>query len=285
MMAMEAHASRQQSDLGEQPFDRWITADGLVAAEFYRRGPQAFLIRFPDQADFEIALGNSQVKAFPLPDLSSAALDTLYRNSILPIIGNHAGGLNLHGSAVAMGAGEGEGALAFMGLSRRGKTTLAGAFAAAGHPFLSEDTVALERSGEHYLVQPMRPVLRVFHDSAHFLLGQAPDWDDEDSKSEVDASGLLPFADRPAPLRHIFLLGPGEAHRVVITRLGEVEALAQLMQQAFVLDVEDKPRLRAHFERVAILAAKVPCHLLDYPRRYDHLPQVIAAIEAFSVRE
>lgn len=282
MITFEAHSPRAQGTLDDQPFDRWITADGDVAAQFFRCGPQAYMVRFSDQADFSIRLEASgeQVSAFPVPGLSPAALDTLYRNAIVPVIANHHGGLFLHGSAVALSAHGHRGAVAFMGLSRRGKTTLAGAFAAAGHPFLSEDTVALEHSDAQYLVQPMRPVLRVFHDSASFLLGNAPVWDDPDAKSEVDASGALPFANIAAPLRHIFLLGPGEADDVRITRLGEAQAIAQLMQQAFVLDVEDKARLRAHFERVAALASAVPCHMLDYPRRYDQLARVIAAIEA-----
>lgn len=273
--------AREQSAMAEEPFDRWITAEHDVAAEFYRRGDQRYMLRFPDQADFEIALADGAVHATPEPDLSAAALDTLYRNSVLPIIANHLGGLNLHGSAVASP----HGALAFMGLSRRGKTTLAGAFAAAGHPFLTEDTVALELAGGDYLVQPMRPVLRVFGDSAEYLLGEEPGGRDSTSKEEVDASGKLPFAKASAPLRHIFLLGPGDAPEVAITRLSEPEAMAQLMQQAFVLDVEDKPRLRAHFERIANLAGKVPCHALDYPRRYDQLPKVIAAISALSARD
>lgn len=279
-LQLQTGEPRAQAPLADQPFDHWVTADGDVAAEFYRSGEGAFLVRFPDQADFEITLGDESLRAFPLPDLSAPALETLYRNSILPIIGNHLGGLNLHGSAVATP----HGALAFMGLSRRGKTTLAGAFAASGNPFLTEDTVALEPSENDYLVQPMRPVLRVFHDSASFLLGDAPQWEDSDEKREVDASGTLPFANKPAPLRHIFLLGPGETETITIARLGEAEAIAQLMQQAFVLDVEDKPRLRAHFERVAKLAGTVPCHMLDYPRRYDQLPKVIAAISTLNTQ-
>ena len=274
----EALDARPQEPLADTPFDRWVTEDGDIAAEFYRRGDGQFLVRFPEQADFTIALGEQAVQAIPQPDLSAPALDTLYRNSVLPIIGNHLGGLNMHGSAVTTP----NGALAFMGLSRRGKTTLAGAFAAAGNPFLTEDTVALERDEGAYLVQPMRPVLRVFGDSAEYLLGDAATCTDADTKSEVDASGKLPFAEQPAPLRHIFLLGPGDADEVTITRLGEAQAMVQLMQQAFVLDVEDKPRLRAHFDRIATLAGSVECHALDYPRRYDQLPRVIAAILAMS---
>ena len=280
LTGLKAHKARPQTDVSVDPFDRWVTPQGDIAAQFYRRGGERFLVRFPEQADFEIDLA-AMVHGYPVPGTSNETLETLYRNSILPIIGNHQGGLNLHGSAVATP----HGALAFLGVSRRGKTTLAGAFAAAGYPFLTEDAIALEHCDGTYMVQPKRPVLRVFRDSASFLLGGKPGWDDDDIKSEVDASTLLPCADAAAPLRHIFILGAGEEETVSLHRLGEVEALSHVMQQAFVLDVEDKPRLRAHFGRVASLAAKVSCHALDYPRRYDQLPRVIEEVAALIARD
>jgi hypothetical protein len=121
-------------------------------------------------------------------------------------------------------------------------------------------------------------VLRVFHDSATFLLGQDPEWDDEERKNPLSAGATLPFATQPAPLAAICLLGPGTSPTTVLEPLGEAEALAQLIRHAFLLDVEDKQRLRGHFGRLAQLAAAVPCHALDYPRDYAQLPGVIGAI-------
>lgn len=266
------------------PFDRWVTPEGGIAAEFYRE-EAGFLVRFPGQADFRIAATDGGIAA--IPAVAEAPVDSLYNNSIVPLLGNHAGGLHLHGSAVASPAG----ALAFMGLSRRGKTTLAGAFARAGHPFLTEDVLTLERTGEAYSVLPQRPVLRLFADSATFLFGGGAGDADKPScaaapvKAEIVADTLLPHAGQPAPLRAIFVLGPGTATSVTIESLPPSAALAQLIQHAFVLDVEDKPRLRGHFERIAALAASVPCHQLDYPRSYAQLPGVIDAVLREATRE
>ena len=262
---------RSQLELAQPVLDSWVTPDGDVAAEF-RRIKNGFLVRFPDQGDFEISLTEMHVKGTPVDP--NSPIETLYRNSILPVIGNHLGGLHLHGSAVSSDLG----AIAFMGFSRRGKTTLAGAFAKAGHPFLTEDALTLDKVKSQYLVQPQRPVLRLFADSAAHLLGAKPDWEDDDAKTEVDAGMVLPSADSPAPLSAIFILGPGESNAIAIHQLSEAEALSQLIQNAFVLDVEDKPRLRAHFDRIAALAGTVACHALDYPRSYAQLPSVIEAV-------
>ncbi|WP_252258998.1 hypothetical protein [Erythrobacter aurantius] len=61
------------------------------------------------------------------------------------------------------------------------------------------------------------------------------------------------------------------------------EALTTLMPHAFILDVEDKPRLKAHFARMADLTQDIPCFALDFTRDYAELPQVRRAVlENFS---
>ena len=181
---------RAQAPLADPPFDRWVNPDGDVTAEF-RRISGGYSVRFPEQADFAISLDTMHVRGTPDDGTPLSVVETLYRNAIEPIVGNHFGGLNLHGSAV-LGPG---GAIAFLGHSRSGKTTLAGAFATAGYPFLTEDVLALEVDTAGYRVQPHRPVLRLFADSAEFLLGREPDWDDDNSKQELAAGECLPHTE------------------------------------------------------------------------------------------
>lgn len=264
---------REQEELASAPYDRWLTPDGDTVAEFHRT-PTGFLLRFPDRADFAIAADGSAVSCHPAPDADPTAITALFANSVAPVIGNHRGELNLHGSAVVVGGK----ALAFMGLSRRGKTTLAGAFAKAGFPFLTEDVLALEPRDGGYLVAPQSPGLRVFGDSAAWLLGVAAAAHPEDEKRELSGNAGLPAADKAVPLMAICILGPGVAESLQLTPLGAADALAEVLRHGFILDVEDKARLHAHFGRVAALAGTVPCYQLDYPRRFDQLAGVVEAI-------
>ncbi|KLI64622.1 hypothetical protein [Aurantiacibacter marinus] len=263
-------AECEQVSVSGAPYDRWVTPDGDIAAEFYRED-SGFLVRFPGNADFHISKKLTQIVCIPAPGIAQTVIDTLFANSVTPLIGNHAGGLNLHGSAVDFG---GVGA-AFVGTSRRGKTTLAGACARAGHPFLSEDSIALDLSDQGFLLQPVRPVLRVFGDSAAYLTGADCDTFDGQQKAALDAGEALPFATRPVVLRAIYVLGPGDAEMPKITRLGASQALTEIMRHAFVLDVEDKARLSAHFFRLSNLVQAVPFLMLDYPRRFSVLPAVV----------
>jgi hypothetical protein len=270
-----AQASRAQRPLPDAPYDCWVSSEGDIKAEF-RRVESGYLVRFPDEADFLIELPARRITGWPTRDCREDHFRSLYTNAILPIPGNHQGGLFLHGSAVSINGR----AVAFLGQSRSGKTTLAGAFAKAGHPFLTEDVIDLARSAGEYQVQPKPSGLRLFSDSAAFLLGDVADWADEDEKRSVSGGSALPFCDHATPIAALFVLGDDPTADFAIERLAPPSAVSQLMPHAFVLDVEDKARLRDHFGRIVALSLDVACYSLDYLRDYSQLPRVMAAIAA-----
>lgn len=279
---------REQSALTSAPYDRWVAPNGVCMAEFHRDGAN-FLIRFPRQADFLLQPHEQSyhVSAWPTPDCDAQALTNLIHNAIEPILGNHSGGLFLHGSAVQVPGGqstqEAAGVIAFLGLSRGGKTTLAGSFARAGFPFLTEDVIDLRQADGKYWLQPKRSKLRLFADSARFLLGEETQFDDDDMKQDVEAGNALPFAKSESPLRQIYLLGTDHKAPLNIRRLSHQEALSALMPHAFILDVNDKTRLKGHFTRMADLSQDIACYTLDFTRDYDELPRVREAVlESFS---
>ncbi|MGB3808130.1 MAG: hypothetical protein WA936_13095 [Erythrobacter sp.] len=299
MSKMTIRGARPQQAIDQTPYDRWVSPQGVCMAEFYRRD-DGYLARFPGQVDFSIPplIENGETKvrapkmqAWPVPDCPERIVSNLYRNAILPIIGNHQGGLFLHGSAVAITLSDpsdpedaGHGAAAFLGLSRSGKTTLAGAFAKAGHPFVTEDVIDLRLRDGTYWLEPKASKLRLFGDSARHLLGDgaegAKDVSGRDEKQDVEGGDVLPFRMQPVPLRAVHVLGGDPRASLSITPLAPPAALAALLPHAFILDVEDKSALKAHFERLADLTASVPCLMLDYTRDYGELAAVMDAVLA-----
>jgi hypothetical protein len=281
-MELKLEPPRSQELLPTQPYDRWVSPEGYCQAEFHK-ADAGFLIRFPGQADFLIKEPQTGfdfgVTGWPAPECDDKTAINLFHNAIQPILGNHSGGLFLHGSAVMAGEqGDEAGAVAFLGLSRGGKTTLAGSFARSGNPFLTEDVIDLRLNDGHYLLQPKRSKLRLFADSARYLFGENTPIEDADMKQDVEAGSTLPFANRAVPLRQIYVLGTDHSAPLSIRRYSMQEALSALMPHAFILDVEDKPRLKAHFARMADLSQDIECYSLDFTRDYAELPRVRAAI-------
>jgi hypothetical protein len=267
---------REQQAVAEPDFARWRSPEGKVVASFHRL-PEGYLLRFVDRADFVADLDGRLVTCRPVPGMSARAIEDLYLNQVMPVLAGHGGELVIHASGNVVG----DAAVAFVGRTGRGKSTLAASLARAGFPFMSDDGVHLRRTGDGYLAHPNRASFRLWMDSLQVILpGDAPGDLDEETKTRVAASAALPFHDREMPLRALYLLGPGDAADVSFARMAERDALAELVDHSFFLDADDRDRMARHFETVAQLAETIPVFALDYPRDYDALPRVVEAIRA-----
>ncbi|GAA4716684.1 hypothetical protein H9L13_06420 [Sphingomonas lutea] len=273
-MRLNLEPCRAQGPLPQSPYHQWIVESGVVTLSFYRTDG-GYLLRFPHRADFIVNLESSDVTCFPCDGASENVIDGLYYNQVLPLLGSHHGKLVLHGSAVAVS----EAAVAFVGSSGQGKSTLAAAFARAGNPFLTDDGVWIERSGPTFIANPNRPALRLWRDSQLALLHDAQGSSAEQEEKQLLSTGpALPFQVHPLPLRAIYLLGSDETSSVAIKPLAALPAIPLLISHAFILDFDDERRHREHFHALTQLADAVNCYRIDYPRSYSGLPEVIAAV-------
>lgn len=234
------------------------------------------LVRFPDQADFFVNLDTLEVGCRPVPAVEDEILDSLFVNSICPLVANHRGQLNLHGSAVScMGHG-----VAFLGMSGLGKTTLAAAFAQQGHQFIAEDILDIGEANGRFELHSRRPIIRLFEDSAAAIMGKskAASFASFGTKLMVPVDAELSYAKEPCPLSALFFLEKESVRSPVIKVLSPANALTRLCQNTFILDVEDKPRLARHFDQLGDLAARIPCFVLDYERKFEALPAVMDSV-------
>jgi hypothetical protein len=273
--ALVHEPERAQEPVAEPDFARWRSPEGEVVATFHRL-PEGYLLRFFDRADFAVDLERHTVTCRPVPGSSARATDDLYLNQVMPVLAGHAGELVIHGSGNAIGAV----AVAFVGRTGRGKSTLAASLARSGFPFLSDDGLLLRRTGAGYLAHPNRASFRLWADSMEAIVPGETEIPDDEIKTRVAASAALPFHDRPVPLRAIYLLGPGDSAGVRFERVAARAALAELVNHSFFLDADDRARMARHFETVAQLAETIPVFALDYPRDYDSLPRVVEAVRA-----
>jgi len=268
-------SARAQAPLDSQPYDRWLTPAGDPGIEFHRMA-DGYLMRFPGQGDFAYARADHDVACTPAPETPQPVIDALLHNQVIPLVRSSMGQLVLHGSAVNH-SGRG---LGFLGPTGRGKSTLAAAFASRGHAYLTDDGLMLDEAGGHFTALPGHAFMRLWADSEAAVLGRDEDLPDDDLKTHVRSSPAVPFQTEPVPLSRIYVLGTGDRSVPTITPLSPAAALDQFLRHGFMLDVEDHALMRSRFDQLARLAQAIPCYGLDYPRRYDALPQVIAAVLA-----
>ncbi len=269
-------AARSQAPVAIEPFHEWAFPDGTLWTQFYRTDA-GYLLRFPGLADFEVSADALGVTCHPAPEASEATSQHLYLNQVLPLVLSKRGKLVFHASAVEVAGG----AVAFVAESGRGKSTLAASFAINGWRFLTDDGLVLEEGEDGYRVMPSHPSIRLWEDSQDALIApgaaMAPALEFTSKARFLAGEGLV-FCEQPRPLRRVYFLGDGHAASLKSERLGAAEALVEWVKHSFLLDIEEKPRLAAHFDQVAKLANQPIHYRLDYPRDFKCLARVRQAI-------
>ncbi len=269
-------AAHAQPPLDGPPFHEWVLPDGTLWMQFHRT-TAGYLLRFPGLADFTVSFSGRDVTAIPVPGVSPQTIDHLYLNQVLPLALSRQCKLVFHASAVEVGGG----AVAFMGASGKGKSTLAASFATNGRRFLTDDGLMVEARNGGHQVMPSHPSIRLWLDSKAALI--APDTPtapalEFTSKSRFLAGDRIAFCDSPRPLRRVYFLGDGSAPAITFQPMKPSEALVELVKHSFLLDIEERAMLAAHFDELSALAGQPNYFRLDYPRRYEELAAVRGAI-------
>jgi hypothetical protein len=262
--------------MGIAPFHTWPLADGTPWMQFYRLN-SGYLLRFPELADFEVSAEADDLICFPTPEASEATVEQLYLSQVRPLVLSQRGKLVFHASCVEVG----EGAIAFVAETGRGKSTLAASFATCGFRLLTDDGLQVEAMARGFEIMPSHPSIRLWEDSRDALMPPgvptAPALH-HTSKARILAGEELVFCEQARPLRRAYFLGNGSARRIAFERLHPVDALLEWVRHSFLLDVEERSRIASQFGRVAELA-KQPLHYrLDYPRKFEQLAALRQAI-------
>jgi hypothetical protein len=223
--------AHHQLPIAQHSFHEWVFPDGTLWASFHGRGHD-YLVRFPGLADFEISSEGRAVRCIPEPGISESTLEHLYLNQVLPLVLSKQGKLVFHAGAIETEAG----AIAFMGSSRRGKSTLSASFATAGFRFLTDDALLIEADERGYIVHPSHASIRLWADSQQAIVSTganvAPAVQYTPKARLLSGEGLV-YCPEPRSLRRVYFLGDGSATRVTFQRLSASEAMISLVKNSF----------------------------------------------------
>lgn len=188
----------------------------------------------------------------------------------------------LHATTVVV---EGE-AIAFVGDSAHGKSSLAACFLDAGHRLLTDDLLVLEDRATHLAAYPGPARIKLFPSVATRFLPNAQPRARMNSGTDKMIVALEPHQRCAAtvPLKAIYAVtAPREAcrrHDVDIQPLSGRAAFLRLLAAAFNRRIVRRFRLSQQFETMAMVSTRVPIHTLSYPRSLDRLGEVRDAVLA-----
>jgi hypothetical protein len=258
-------------------FNDWVFQDEVRLSFAFRN--EDYLLRFPEHADFLISRHGSQIKCQPLPDVSESTVRHLLLDSVIPLILSRRELLVLHASAILSD----HGAIAFIGTSGQGKSTLAASHGQLGYPLISDDYLVLREVAGAWVAIPSYPGVRLQPKSTDGIFQTMPPSAEVASyttKRRISDVELLPFADSPANIQCLYVLDDeGRAPpEPVVEPISQREIFMKLVSSSFNLDITDKELLRRQFATLKRIVAAIPCFRLRYARDFGTLPAVSRVI-------
>jgi len=175
----------------------------------------------------------------------------------------------LHGSVVCSSGS----AIAFLGDSGAGKSTIAAALLDRGYAALTDDLIALARLDGELCVWPGYAGLRLWADSVERLFRDAATmprlvansglWPGWDKRILSLNDGMGRFCERPVPLRRLYVIGDRVTGAPTIASLSMPRRMMELDRNAYQRYLRNDSTVRSDFAVFADLIQQAPIQLLN----------------------
>ena len=217
--------------------------------------------------------GGSEIVVDAVTGVEERRLRLLLLGAAMGVVLHQRGLPVFHASAVTAN----ETAIAFLGGRGWGKSTIAAALHMRGHRVITDDVMALDLSGTNGPVAfPAFPQLKLWPDAVT-ALGEDPEALSAlssrfEKRERLVTSG---FAERPTPLKRIYVLATGPAPE--IEPLQPQEAMTELLRNFYVGRFGKelmRPGEATYFLQCAEVARSVPVYRLKRPSSLVLLPAV-----------
>jgi hypothetical protein len=251
---------------------RWDWGVPLANGQTYLRGSGQF--EFLISSNGRLILGRS------LTEHSREPIHTYLLGQALSFALIKQGFEPLHATVVSIDGG----AVAFLGESGYGKSSLGASFVQAGHQILTDDLLVLSERDGRFTAHPGPPRIKLYPEVAGIVLPSHPRGTPIGKTTKL----VIPLDEHQVsasavPLQAIYVLGPpaprgGARKNVTIRRLSKRQACFALLRNPFNTAVIDSKRLSGQFIFATSLAERVPIKIIRYPRIMKLLPAVREAI-------
>lgn len=229
---------------------------------------------FYEEAGVFLVRGGKEIIVDPIPGIEERVLRLFILGPALAVLLHQRGLLVLHASAVAVQ----EHAVAFLGGSGWGKSTLAVALYAREHGVVADDVVAVEVDAGSPKVLPGFPQLKLWPEVAFSLVDNAatlPRLHPEVDKRALRVSRRFPH--NPLPLSRIYVLAEGTRPELepIRPQMGFVE----LLRHSYCAGLLKAAGTLSHFLQCTGVAQSVPMRRLKIYRSLAALPDLIRVVK------
>jgi hypothetical protein len=219
--------------------------------------------------------GGREIILDPDPDIDEAMIRTFLLGAVICVLLRQRGLFVLHASSVVINGS----AVAFMGESGWGKSTLAECFHAHGYSILTDDVLAIQVDSQQSLVIPGFPQIKLWPDAAASFGHTGDSLPLLNSQTIKRVHRLQEgFSQKPVPISRIYVLAGGTHPEIV--PLEPKQSFGELVKHSREMQALTAPEfLKNHFMQCTTLVKQVPILSLRRQRSLAALPDLIKLVE------
>ena len=260
-------------------FHHWESIDGDIIASC-AKSDDGYILKFPYLASFVISYEFNHIFYFPEPETPNETIRHLLLDHIIPKIIGQQGRLVLHASAVILPNGK---AIAFLGNSGWGKSTIASSFHESGAQLITDDCLLIELNKRQIIGIPNYYGLRLFSDSAEAIF-----------PAEKYFSRMAHYSQKKRLIMHnqeaesieykvnidafFFLNDPSKSPTASLIEINPICGIGEFMglvERMFVLNTTDKKNNIQQFQNMSnIINSNLPVFKLQYQRKHSLLREL-----------
>ena len=266
-------------------FHEWQDADGGICM-LSAKIEDKYLLRFPELADFLISSSGDSVFYFPEPNIPEETIRHLILDQLIPRILGQQGHLVLHASAVQLSDGK---VIVFLGDTGWGKSTIASSYYENGAQIITDDCLLIKVIDNNVFCVPNYYGLRLYPDSVEAIFKAEAQYQPVahyTSKGRLILDTTESTIGEPIPVSAMFLLSDpsiGCVDNVSINKIQGAKEIMAIVEQSFLLDIEDKAIISKQFMSASKVNEVSPIlYGLSFPRQYEILEEVRNTVKAIT---
>ena len=267
------HEGRAEVSIRTEPLPE-VAAELRCSQRYWRVAPEETCFFWDEIGAFAVR-GGREILVDPRPGVDPRWVRLGILGPGMAALLQQRGILILHASTVAVRGA----AVAFMGASGWGKSTLAAALHARGHPLVGDDVLAVCFDADAPRVIPGFPQFKLWPDALALFNGASGDLPrvnpEIDKRARPVRDGFV--SGGSLPLSHIYLLARGDTPKVEPIR--PKDAFLELVSHSYGINWLHDVSGAGHFAQRAALAQTVPIYRLERPWTLRMLSTVVDLIE------
>lgn len=274
------------------PVEAWLSSRGRLTTEVrcdcqihqgsvttrLWEGKSGYWIWNESVATFHVPWKGERVDVYPEFGADQRAIADTLCGEVIAFVLHRRGYPCLHASAIVTA----EGALAFLGPSGMGKSTLAASFLREGFALLTDDILPLQVQSDGVYAVPGPSTLKLWPETVeHTLgyLGELPKVLEPFDKRLLTLGEGMRHAQSPIRLRGLYLLDRFDPETtgstdVSIEKLGKAQASLSLLRHTYPGAFVQPAEAGDVFPTYARLAAQTPISVLRYPAGFSYQGEV-----------